>query len=403
MRDSKAPPDGGGHHTGEGRDVVHASLVSGGHDVFFSAVRVSRMPMCLSDPNQPDNPLVFVNRAFEDLTGYTEEEMLGRNCRFLQGADTDPAVVAEIRRSIAARVDISVEIYNHRKNGAGFWNALYLSPVFGEADKLLYFFASQFDVTKRREAEAMSRQGQRMDVLGAMAAGIAHEFRNLMTIVQGSLEQASAHPSNERQARQLARAEWGAVHAGRLTQQILSFSRRQPQDTRLTDLSELARNMDSLLKHVAGGRITLRLEAAPEPLPVLVDSSQLELALLNLVRNATDAMPEGGTLTISARRMDRAADDKTEGPVGGKVDGRRFAVLEVADTGDGMSPEIARRVIEPFFTTKGRGQGIGQRLNMARDFASQCGGALEIDSAVGQGTRIRIVLPRWTETSGHMA
>jgi len=378
--DHDAPPDMRERHTGQPRNVVLGDQGRGGTDVFFAAVRMTRMPMCLSDPSQPDNPLVFVNRAFEDLTGYMAEEVLGRNCRFLQGPDTDPAAMDEVRRAIAAKVDVSVECYNHRKDGSGFWNALYLSPVFDEAGGLLYFFASQLDVTKRREAEAMMQQGQRMDALGSMAAGVAHEFGNMMTIVRGSLKQARRHPSSERQAEQLARVEWGAAQATRLTQQMLSFAHWQAPYSNLADLGELVRNMDDLMKQVAGIGIALTVDAPPEPLPVLVVASQLELALFNLVRNAADAMLEGGVLTISTRRLN-------------KGDAGEFAVLEVADTGVGMAPEVARRATEPFFTTKGRGKGTGLGLSMVRDCAEQCGGALEIDSTMGQGTRIHIVLP----------
>ena len=378
--DHGVPPDMQGHHTSGGRNVVHGDQGRGGADVFLAAVRMTRMPMCLSDPNRPDNPLVFVNRAFEDLTGYMEEDVLGRNCRFLQGPDTDSTVVAEVRRSIEARVDVSVELLNYRKDGSGFWNALYLSPVFNDAGDLLYFFASQIDVTKRREAEALAQQSLRVDALGSMAAGVAHEFGNMMTIVRGSLEQARANPSSDRQAEQLARAEWGARQAERLTQQMLNFVHRQSPGAKRADLGELVRNMDSLMRQVAGIAITLTVDAPLEPLPVLVNAGQLELALFNLVQNAADAMPGGGALAISVRHFYKA-------------DAGRFAALEVADTGGGMAPAVARRATEPFFTTKGRGRGTGLGLSMVRDCAEQSGGELEIDSAVGQGTRIRIVLP----------
>jgi PAS domain S-box-containing protein len=381
-----APTDPGGHHTSEGRNVVRGSQGRGGQDVFFAAVQMTRMPMCLSDPNQPDNPLVFVNRAFEELTGYAEEEVLGLNCRFLQGAETDRAVVAEVGRALAAKVDVAVELYNYRKNGTGFWNALYLSPVFDDAGHLLYFFASQIDVTKRRAAEAVVQQSQRMEALGSMAVGVAHEFNNLMTVVRGSLEQARSQPSSERQAEQLARADWAAQHVGRLTQQMLSFSHRQFHNLALADLGALARNMDILLKQVVGSRITLTVDAPPEPLPVLVDAGQLELALLNLVRNAADATADGGTLTIHACGLD--------------LDGAApMAVLEVADTGIGMSPDVVRRAAEPFFTTKKRGKGTGLGLSMVQGFAGQSGGRLEIDSTPGQGSRVRVVLPRKTDAA----
>ena len=378
--DHDAHPDMRERHTGQPPNVALGNPGRGSADVFFAAVRMTRMPMCLSDPSQPDNPLVFVNRAFEDLTGYMAEEVLGRNCCFLQGPDTDPAAVDEVRRAIAARVDVSVELYNYRKDGSGFWNALYLSPVFDEVGGLLYFFASQLDVTRRREAEALAQQGLRMDALGSVAAGVAHEFGNMMTIVRGSLEQARRNPSSERQAEQLARAEWGAAQAARLTQQMLSFAHWQAPALKLADLGGLVCNMDDLMRQVAGIGIKLVVDAPLEPLPVLVDAGQVELALFNLVRNAADAMPRGGTLRISTHRLD-------------KVGAGNFAVLEVADTGDGMLPEVARRATEPFFSTKVRGKGTGLGLSMVRECAEQTGGTLEIDSTVGQGTRIRIVLP----------
>lgn len=379
--EQSAAPDQIERRTGESRNVA-----SGHHqgqnnvDVFLAAVRLTRMPMCLSDPNLPDNPLVFVNRAFEDLTGYTAEQVQGRNCRFLQGPDTDPTKVDEIRRAIAARVDVSVELYNYRKDGSGFWSAVYLNPVFNAAGELLYFFASQLDVTKRCEAEAMAQQSLRMDALGSMAAGIAHEFSNMMTIVRGSLEQARRHPSSERQMEQLARAEWGATQAERLTRQMLNFAHRQLPASERTDLSEIVRNMDKLMQQVAGINIALTVNDTNEPLPVRVVRGQLELALFNLVQNAADAMPNGGTMTISTRHLYKGAAGE-------------FAVLDVSDTGAGMAPDVARRATEPFFSTKDRGKGTGLGLSMVRDCAEQSGGTLEIDSIMGQGTRTRIALP----------
>src|ERR1700761_4803019 len=126
---------------------------TGSGDPFAAAVRATRMPMVITDPNQPDNPIVFCNVAFQRLTGYDREEIIGRNCRFLQGPDTDRAEVARIRAAIEAGHDVSVDLLNYRKDGSTFWNALYLSPVRASDGTTSYFFASQLDVTERIEAQ----------------------------------------------------------------------------------------------------------------------------------------------------------------------------------------------------------------------------------------------------------
>jgi PAS domain S-box-containing protein len=126
-------------------------------DVFFAAVEMTRMPMVLTDPNLPDNPIVFINRAFQDLTGYEQDEVLGRNCRFLQGAQTDREKVAELREAIEEKRAVSVELLNYKRDGTPFWNAVYIAPVYAKDGRLLYFFASQLDVTRRRTSEQAFR------------------------------------------------------------------------------------------------------------------------------------------------------------------------------------------------------------------------------------------------------
>jgi PAS domain S-box-containing protein len=369
-----------GHHSGEGRNVIGGGGL-GGHDVFSAAVRMTRMPMCLADPNQPDLPLVFVNEAFQLMTGYSEAEILGRNCRFLQGPHTDAEAVQRVREAIATRQDVSIELLNYKRDGTPFWNALYLSPVFDPEGRLIYFFASQLDVTKRRAAEAALQQSQRMEALGSMASGVAHEFNNLMTVVVGSAQQAMEAPSNERQMQQLERIERSARLAGRLTQQMLSFARRQFHDDRAHDLNTLVRDLDSLAAQIVGKEVEVTLDLATEPLPVRVDAGQFELAVINLIRNAADAMPEGGRLTLATRVLDSQGAP-------------RCVTLTVADTGHGMAPDVARKATEPFFTTKERGRGTGLGLSMASGFVAQSGGRLEIDSVPGEGARLTLLFPR---------
>ncbi len=371
-----------GHHSEDGRNVIPTGGDHIGRDVYFAAVQMSRMPMCLTDPHRPDNPIVFCNQAFEQLTGYGRDEILGRNCRFLQGPDTDPAMVAEIRRGLDAGEDVHQEIYNYRRNGTGFWNALFVSPVLDTDGRLAYHFASQLDVTRRREAELTLRQSQRMEALGGLASGIAHEFNNLMTVVLASLERASDEADEARRARQIERATWGARRASRLTDQMLSFARHQFHDDRLLDLNELLSNFDGILDQMAGSDTDVALRLCEGVLPARIDAGQLELALLNLVRNAADAQGEGGAIVIATRP--RPAGDADAAPM---------VEVAVIDHGTGMAPEVARRATEPFFTTKQRGKGTGLGLSMVAGFAEQSGGRMEIETAPGAGTTIRLVFP----------
>ena len=368
------------HHTDGGRNVIASGAGHGGHDIFFAAVQMSRMPMILTDPHRPDNPIVFSNRAFEKLTGYSQDELLGRNCRFLQGPDTDPDTIQRIRDGIARTEDVHEEVFNYRKDGSGFWNALFISPVFNPKGDLLYFFASQLDVTRRHEAEAVLQQAQRLETLGSMASGVAHEFNNLMTIVLGSLSQLErALPDGTRERQRLERAQWAANQAGRLTQQMLSFARRQFHDNQTVDLNEVLSGFDGIMRQMAGPGVELILDLVPQPLMVELDSGQMEMALLNLVRNAADAMPNGGPLII---RTARAQAEDAE-----------IACIRVEDQGTGMTPDVLQRAVEPFYTTKPRGAGTGLGLSMVNGFAAQSGGRMLIGSDAGRGTAIALHFP----------
>lgn len=287
----------------QGRSPVHDGQPSGDRDLFFAAVRMSPVPMCLSDPNRPDNPLVFVNRAFEDLTGYPEEEVLGRNCRFLQGPETDRATAAEVGRSIAAKVDVSVEFYNYRKDGTGFWNALHLSPVFSGTGDLLYFFGSQLDVTKRCQAEAAVR---RFHALDSTAAGIAHALNGLITGVAGSLEQARANPSSALQAQQLARAARETEQARRLARQLLN-ARRQPRDARPADPGQP--DQDPAGPGSGGENRPGRAAAVPSPggawpvWPAAAPDNGSAALVLRPVRVDTEGEDEEGCLVFGNDRL----------------------------------------------------------------------------------------------------
>lgn len=354
--------------------------------VFFAAIEMTRMPMILTDPNLPDDPIVFANKAFLDLTGYEEDEVLGRNCRFLQGAQTDRESVAELREAIAAHRSVAVEIMNYRRDGSPFWNAVFIGPVYDTAGKLLYFFASQLDVTRRRNTEQSLRQAQKMESIGQLTAGLAHDFNNLLQVVNGNLELLEARTEDARSRRYLDAARLAAERGARLTRQLLAFARKTRLEPRIVNLTELVNGFTDVMESSVGRDVDLHLSLRRGLAGVVVDPDQLEMALLNIVINARDASPNGGVVTISTAPV-RVDEDGRELPAGD------YVALEVRDEGQGMPPEVAERAVEPFFTTKPVGKGTGLGLAMASGFARQSRGRLEIDSRFGHGTLIRMLFP----------
>ena len=216
---------------GNRRDLpqVDSPGFAGNSDIFFAAVALTRMPMIVTNPNLPDNPIAFGNQAFCELTGYAPEEIIGRNCRFLQGEDTDQATIERVRQALRRRTDIAVALLNYRRDGTPFWNALFISPVFAPDGSLMYFFASQLDVTRRRDAERALAQAQRLEGLGSLAGGMAHEFNNLLTVIRGNLEPLLAGPEQDTDRRlgeRLLRVRAAAERATTLTHAMISFARR---------------------------------------------------------------------------------------------------------------------------------------------------------------------------------
>ena len=345
-------------------------------NIFFAAVEMTRMPMLVTDARQPDHPIVFVNRAFLDLTLYEEQDILGRNCRVLQGPQTDPATVTEIRNAIAEQRAVALDILNYKADGTPFWNALYLGPIFDQEGQLLYFFASQMDVTERRATEQSSMQAQKMEAIGQLTAGMAHDFNNLLQVINGNLELAllALGSGNSAAGESIRRAQRSAMKAGKLTQQLLTFARKQRLEPRRVNLNALLVEFSELLVRTLGDKVELHLDLKPGLPACTLDPTHLEMALLNVLINARDAMPDGGEVKVA-----------TALTPGNQV------VICVADQGEGMTPEVMRRATEPFFTTKGPGTGLG--LAMVHGFVQQSRGRLDIDSTPGQGTTVRMIFP----------
>jgi two-component system NtrC family sensor kinase len=283
-----------------------------------------------------------------------------------------------------------------------FWRTTLLQLAIGIPIALSLFALSlyalrraeryQDEVVRREAAEEALKQGQRLEALGQLTGGVAHDFNNLLMVIQGSAQRIKRTlAEDKRLTRSLQAIEEAVKRGSTLTRQLLSFSRRQPQDAVVVDLKFRLPQIQEMLQASLRGDIVVRTEIAPDLGRVKIDLNELELALLNLAVNARDAMPNGGQLIVEAQNID---EDRAPPRLSSDC-----IAIAVQDSGCGIPNEILDRVFEPFFTTKEVGKGTGLGLSQVYGFAHQSGGAVTVDSAQGRGTRVTIYLPRTIEES----
>ncbi|AWN44100.1 response regulator [Methylobacterium durans] len=309
--------------------------------------------------------------------GRTEAEIAGGRGASAERADAAAIASGEAAESLDAEGPA----------GAERWSQVTRVPIRGPSGEVAHLATIERDVTEQKSLEARLRQSDKMQALGTLAGGIAHDFNNLLTAILGSLELAGPKVGDQPRVRRLIdNATQAAQRGASLTKRLLSFSRSHDLQARSTDVNALIEGMDALLGRSLGGLVTVTTRLRPGLPTAHVDPDQLELAILNLCINARDAMPEGGGITIATDLADIADDPElTPGS---------YLAISVGDNGTGIPPEILQRVCEPFFTTKAVGQGTGLGLAMVFGLAQQSKGRLRIDSAIGRGTLVELVLPR---------
>ncbi|MFC7051110.1 response regulator [Hansschlegelia quercus] len=325
-----------------------------------------------------------LNRMLEKAFDVRREAVQGRPLADFMPDDMAARLVAKIGESVRtrapARYEEIVEI-----QGVQRVFEVSLAPVFGTAGAPFHVVGSARDLTERREAEQQLRQAQKMEAVGQLTGGIAHDFNNLLQVVKGNLDllahelEGAATPAMERR---LKDAMAGAARGAKLTRQLLAFSRRQPLTPRPTDVGALVQSMTELLDRSLGETIEVSMSVPSESWTALVDPAQLENAVLNLAINARDAMENGGALTIAVANRPGLTTEQDA------------IEIAVSDTGSGMPPSVLARVFEPFFSTKPEGRGTGLGLPQVQGFIEQSHGRIAIDSAPGQGTTVRLSLPR---------
>lgn len=345
----------------------------------------------LIDANE-NNSIIYANHAMEVTTGYQKEELVGRNIDLLSGPKSDPDSVTKLHNAIANKKPCKVEILNYRKDGRDFWNEIALTPINNEHGEVTHFIGTFVDITERRHTEDALRRSQKMEAVGQLAGGVAHDFNNQLGIIIGYLDFLGDRLAGEQKPSQWVKtATQATTRCIELTRQLLAFSRRKAKETVTTDLNEVLVKMDKLIARAITPAITVHSFQGKDLWLVDIDPGEFQDVVLNLVINARDAMPDGGSLIIetSNRTVDTLLLKQNPNLKTGD-----YVQLMISDTGIGMDKQTLERVFEPFFTTKPEGRGTGLGLSMVYGFAHRYGGDIKIYSEKGEGTTIRIYLPR---------
>lgn len=340
----------------------------------------------------PNGIITSWNIGGERIKGYSPDEILGQHfSRFYTETDRANGKPARALGIAREKGRYEEDGWRVRKDGTFFWASVVIDPIY-EDGQLVGFAKITRDITERRNAqirlEEMQKQlaeSQKFDALGQLTGGVAHDFNNLLMIVSGSLHmlKRGAHDEAKLQ-RAISAIETATKRGAALTNQLLTFARRQSVNPQAIDFAERIAEIREVLDAGVGSSVRLVLDIGRDVWPIKADASELETALLNLVINARDAMPDGGTVTIGARNV-----ALNEASLAGD-----FVAIDVADTGLGIPSDVLDKIFEPFFTTKPIGKGTGLGLSQVHGFAHQAGGTVRVASELGKGTTFTVLLPR---------
>jgi two-component system, cell cycle sensor histidine kinase and response regulator CckA len=325
---------------------------------------------------------LYMSPQVEPLLGYTQEEWAAQPELASEGVHPDDRerVAALAREARERGIPTRCEFRFITRDGRVVWVLDQTIPLRDTDGKTLCHQGFLLDITEQKELEEQLRQSQKMEAIGQLAGGIAHDFNNMLTAITGYAELlAYSFDEDDARADDVDQIRKAATHAAALTRQLLAFSRKQVLLPQRLDVNEVVRGLESLLARTLGAEVELMTSFAETLAWVETDPDQLAQVVLNVALNGRDAMPTGGRLTITTSDV--------------QLDSQPFVCVEVTDTGTGMDDETRTRAFEPFFTTKDMGKGTGLGLATAYGFVSQSGGRIEIDSALGEGSTFRVLLP----------
>ena len=340
----------------------------------------------------PTGIITSWNIGGQRIKGYSPEEILGQHFScFYTEADRANGKPARALRTAEEHGRYEEEGWRVRKDGTFFWASVVIDPI-RENGELVGFAKITRDITERREAqlklEQMQQQlaqSQKLDALGQLTGGVAHDFNNLLMIISGSLHALRKGIDDDpKLQRALSAIETATKRGAALTSQLLTFARRQSLNPQAIDVTERINAVREVLDTGVGSAVGLQFDISRHVWPVMVDVAEFETALVNLVINARDAMPDGGIIKVAADNT-RLSEDAHSGD---------YVAISVTDTGTGIAPDVLSKIFDPFFTTKPIGKGTGLGLSQVHGFIHQAGGTVKVASELGKGTRITILLPR---------
>jgi PAS domain S-box-containing protein len=340
-----------------------------------------------------EGTIVYVNPAFEQITGYSRAEALGQNPRILKSGRHDAAFYEEMWHTISTGQVWQGQLVNRKKDGLIFAEEAIIAPVRDEQGAIVNYIAIKRDVTLELQLEEQYRQAQRLESIGQLAGGVAHDFNNILTVITGYSELLLTQclsPDNPCRE-EVAEIQKAAERASILTRQLLAFSRQQRLKPQLLNMNEVINNLEKMLRRLIGEDITLVTNLAPDLGQIKTDPGQMEQVLMNLAVNARDAMPRGGQLILETTNV---GSDQIQAATHLELTANLYTKLTVTDTGIGMDTETQARIFEPFFTTKEIGKGTGLGLATVYGIVQQSGGHIVVQSSPGQGTIFTIFLPQ---------
>jgi PAS domain S-box-containing protein len=354
-----------------------------------SAVEQSADVVVMTDH---EGRIEYVNPAFEKLTGYGSEEVVGQNPRLLKSGMHDGRFYQQMWQTLLRGEVYRGVMINRKKNGELYYAEKTITPVLDAAGQITHFISNDRDITERHKLEEQLAQVQKMDAIGQLAGGVAHDFNNLLMVISSyaelMMDALKAGSPLRHHGEEILKA---ARRAADLTRQLLTFSRKQVQALRVLDLNSTLEEICKSLSRLIGEDMQLSLQLGKELWPLKADPVQLEQIVMNLATNARDAMPHGGQLSIETRNVEldeaycRTQPDATPG---------QYILLAVSDSGSGIVPAILPHIFEPFFTTKEKGKGTGLGLATIYGIVKQSGGHITVHSEVAAGTTFKIFLPR---------